>query len=200
MPVWEREKLANAEALVGGDGPQRTWGEDDEITSAFDGRHLNNSTVAVYPGSGAGTGSNREDTSNRAGGFQAATATEQDVTEGPVEPVMSGPFPVISAATEDRGRQVFQMFNHSEGSQIWALLIEPLRKRAGTEARFVEFNKKLRERMGPETQMLKEDIVPVLLRAGYDLFARLLLPAVSHGSHPDIDYPQPEGPDRSDDH
>src|SRR5262249_8467806 len=52
----------------------------------------------------------------------AAAASEQDVPEGPVEPVMSGPFPVMSRAAEDRGRQIFEMFNHAQGSQIWALL------------------------------------------------------------------------------
>ncbi len=91
---------------------------------------------------------------------QAATATEQEVPEGPVEPVMSGPYPTMSQAAEDRGRQIFQMFNHAQGAQLYALLIEPLRKRAGTEAHYSEFNKKLRERMGPETQMITENIVP----------------------------------------
>jgi peptidase M23-like protein len=90
----------------------------------------------------------------------AAAATEQDVPEGPVEPVMTGPYPVMSPAAEDRARQIFQMFNHAEGTQLWTLLIEPLKKRAGTQAHYAEFNKKLRERMGPETQMITENIVP----------------------------------------
>jgi Peptidase family M23 len=103
---------------------------------------------------------------------QASGVSEKDTTEEPVEPVLSGPYPVMSQAAEDRGRQIFQMFNHSEGSQIWAILIEPLKKRAGTEARYVEFNKKLRERMGPETQMLEENIVPFIF-APDTIYSRL---------------------------
>ncbi len=92
----------------------------------------------------------------------AATTNEQTAPEAPPKPILSGPYPVMSKAAEDRGRQVFQMFNHSEGAQIWALLVEPLRKRTKTEANYSAYNKKLRERMGPETQMLEENIVPYI--------------------------------------
>jgi len=84
----------------------------------------------------------------------------QENTQAPIEPVMSGPYPVMSKASEDRGRQIFEMFNHSEGGQIYANLTEPLRKRIKSEASYVTFNKKLRERMGPEVKMLEENIVP----------------------------------------
>lgn len=87
----------------------------------------------------------------------------QENTEAPIEPVMSGPYPVMSKAAEDRGRQIFEMFNHAEGGQIYANLTENLRKKIKSEAKYVEFNKKLRERMGSETQMIEENIVPAIL-------------------------------------
>lgn len=91
-----------------------------------------------------------------------ATSNVQPPPEAPIEPVMSGPYPVMSKAAEDRGRQIFQMFNHAEGGQIWALLNEGLKKRVASEAKYVEFNKKLSERMGRETQMLGENTVPYI--------------------------------------
>lgn len=98
--------------------------------------------------------------SDQEGTPPAATTNEQAPPEAPAKPILSGPYPVMSKAAEDRGRQIFQMFNHSEGSQIWASLVEPIRKRAKSEANYTAYNKKLREKMGPETKMLEENIVP----------------------------------------
>ncbi len=108
----------------------------------------------------------------------AASAQEQQsepqekTPEGPVEPVLSGPYPVMSKAAEERGRQLFQMFNHSQPSQMWASLSEGLRKMSGKEDKFSDYNKKLRERMGPETQVLDENMVPYLF-APDTVYARL---------------------------
>jgi hypothetical protein len=95
-------------------------------------------------------------------GTPPATSNEQAAPEAPAKPVLSGPYPVMSKAAEDHGRQVFQMFNHAEGAQRWALLVEPLKQRTKTEANYSEYNKKLHEKMGPETQMLEENIVPYI--------------------------------------
>ncbi len=89
-------------------------------------------------------------------------AADNQQAEAPAAPVLSGPYPVMSKAAEDRGRQVFQMFNHSEAGEIWGALVEPLRKRAKSEAHYVEYIKKLRERMGNETQVMGENIVPYI--------------------------------------
>lgn len=91
-----------------------------------------------------------------------ASTNVQQPPEAPIEPVMSGPYPVMSPSAEDRGRQIFQMFNHSEGAQIWPLLNEGLKKRTGNETKYIEFNKKLRDRMGAETSMLEENITPYI--------------------------------------
>lgn len=114
----------------------------------------------------------------------ARPANVEGPPEAPVEPVMSGPYPVMSKSAEDRGRQIFQMFNHSEAGQIWALLNENLKKRAGTEARYVEFNKKLRDRMGAETSMLEENITPYIFApdtvySRLSNFARIPVPVMT---------------------
>jgi hypothetical protein len=113
-----------------------------------------------------------------------ATSNVQEPPEAPIEPVMSGPYPVMSTSAEDRGRQIFQMFNHSEGGQIWALLNENLKKRTGSEAKYVEFNKKLRERMGAETSMVEENITPYIFApdtvySRLSNFARIPVPVMT---------------------
>ena len=161
-PDLKKEKLANAEALVRGGAGRSELGEKmmrfrlhSMVALLITALLLSVLAVAQEPAATEKTPPAGQEASQA-----ASSATEQEVPEGPVEPVMSGPYPTMSQAAEDRGRQIFQMFNHSQGAQIYALLIEPLRKRAGTESRYTEFNKKLRERMGPETQMITENIVP----------------------------------------
>jgi len=88
---------------------------------------------------------------------------ESSVQEAPIEPVLSGPYPVMSKAAEDRARQIFQMFNHTQAGEMWQTLSEGLRKHSGKEDRFIEYNKKLREKMGLETKMLDETIVPYIM-------------------------------------
>jgi hypothetical protein len=87
-------------------------------------------------------------------------ADQENAQSAVIEPVMSGPYPVMSQAALARGRQIFEMFSKTETGQMWASLSEGLRKQSGTETRFVELNKKLRTRMGAETQMLEENMVP----------------------------------------
>jgi hypothetical protein len=97
-------------------------------------------------------------------GQEAASPVPPDTTqEAPIEPVMSGPYPVMSKQAEERARQIFQMFNHGETGQMWASLSEGLRKMSGKEERFAEVNKKYHEALGPETSMRGENIVPYLL-------------------------------------
>lgn len=80
----------------------------------------------------------------------------------PVEPVMSGPYPVMSKAAEDRARQIFEMFNHSDFSAMWAALSEGRKRQVKEEKRFIEGNKKYRERLGNEVEVREENIVPYL--------------------------------------
>lgn len=87
---------------------------------------------------------------------------QQSMPPGPIEPVMSGPYPVMSKAALDRARQIFEMFNHGEFSQMYAALSEG-RKKQVKEEKFIEGNKKFRERMGNETAVQGENVVPALL-------------------------------------
>jgi murein DD-endopeptidase MepM/ murein hydrolase activator NlpD len=80
----------------------------------------------------------------------------------PIEPVMGGPYPVMSHAAEDRARQIFEMFNHSDFSAMWAALSEGRKRQVKEEKRFIEGNKKYRERLGNETEVRAENIVPNL--------------------------------------
>ena len=95
-------------------------------------------------------------------GQQTQAPVEQSMPQAPIEPVMSGPYPVMSRAAEERARQIFEMFNHGDTSQMWASLSDSLRKASGKEERFSEVNKKYRERMGTETSVVEENIVPNL--------------------------------------
>jgi hypothetical protein len=112
-------------------------------------------------------------TSQKAPAAQPGQSMHQKAPDAPIQPVLSGPYPVMSKAALERGRQLFEMFNHVQTAEMWSALAENLRtlseKQAarakkgvsGKEA-FVEINKKLRDAMGPETQMLEENMVPYL--------------------------------------
>lgn len=90
----------------------------------------------------------------------SAAPAQENVPQAPIEPVMSGPYPVMSKAAEQRAKQIYQMFNHQQTGEMWASLSEGLRKQSGKEERFVAVNKKLRERLGTETAVLEENVVP----------------------------------------
>ena len=96
-------------------------------------------------------------------GQSAAPAEQIEKTpEAPIEPVMSGPYPVMSKAAQDRARQIFEMFNHGDFSAMWTAVSDGLKKASGKEERFLEVNKKYREAMGAETSMKEENMVPYL--------------------------------------
>ncbi len=102
----------------------------------------------------------------------------------PAAPEISGPYPVMSHAALERGRQLFEMFNNVQTGQMWAALSEPLRKASGKEEKFSEINKKLRESMGTETQLLGENLVPYMfgldtVYARLSLFSKIRLPVIS---------------------
>ncbi len=96
---------------------------------------------------------------------EQAPPAPENMPEAPIQPVLSGPYPVMSKAAEDRARQIFQMFNHGQTSQLWASLSEGRRAAYGKEKqeKFIQVNKKITEQMGSETEMLHENMVPYLL-------------------------------------
>lgn len=95
------------------------------------------------------------------------------MAETPIEPVLSGPYPVMSKAAMERGRQVFQMFDQGNLKGLWNAMSEGrkrgmVRPRRGAppptmaqiEEKFLEAYKKIRERTGNELSMLGENITP----------------------------------------
>jgi len=120
---------------------------------------------------------------------------QEKTPEAPVAPVMSGPYPVMSKAAEDRGRQIFQMFNHTQTSEMWAAMSENLRAITDKQAArakkglagkemYAEINKKLREQMGAETQVVEENMVPYLyapdtVYSRLSMFANVKVPVMS---------------------
>jgi peptidase M23-like protein len=109
---------------------------------------------------------------------------QEKTAEAPIQPIMSGPYPVMSPAARERGRQIFEMFAHTRSSEMWASLSEGLRKMSGKEEKFVEVNKKLREKMGNETQMVEENMVPYLyapdtVYSRLSVFEHVRLPVMS---------------------
>lgn len=99
----------------------------------------------------------------QAGQQEKGESIHMNMPEAPIETILTGPFPVMSPAAENRGRQIFEMFNHGDSAQMWASLSEPLRKRSGKEEKFAEINKKMREAMGTETDMVEENMVPYIM-------------------------------------
>jgi hypothetical protein len=106
-------------------------------------------------------------------GQQQQPVPQEKTPETPIEPVLSGPYPVMSQAALQRGRQLFEMFSKVQTSEMWAALSPSLRDQGDKQAArakkglsgketFAAINKKLREEMGPETQMLEENLVPYL--------------------------------------
>jgi hypothetical protein len=125
-----------------------------------------------------------------------ATQPMQEKTpEAPIQPVLSGPYPVMSKAALERGRQLFEMFSHTDTNELWAALSPNLRnlteKQAARakngpsgKAAFAEINKKLRDAMGPETQVLEENMVPYLyapdtVYSRLSMFGKARLPVVT---------------------
>ncbi len=120
---------------------------------------------------------------------QQGQSMQEKPAEAPVQPVLSGPYPVMSKAALERGRQLFEMFSHVQTVELWNALSPNLRalteKQAakqkgpsGKEA-FAEINKKLRDAMGPETQVLEENMVPYLY-APDTIYSRLSMFANTH--------------------
>ncbi len=95
-------------------------------------------------------------------GQEPMAAGQENTLQAPIEPVLSGAYPPMSKAAEERGRQIFQMFNQGESSQMWASLSEGLRSRSGKEENLVQANKKMRDRMGTETEVLEDNMVPYI--------------------------------------
>lgn len=78
----------------------------------------------------------------------------------------SGPYPSMSTAARNRVRQIFEMYEKGQTGALWATFADGLKKQSGSEERFAEYTKKLREKTGSETKVLQEVIGPIMLAPG----------------------------------
>ena len=122
----------------------------------------------------------------KAGAPEASEDESATTEETPIEPVLSGPYPVMSKAVMDRGRQIFQMFDQGNMKGLWNAF-SPGRKagmvrrrrqgapaptEAQVEEKFLAVYKKIRERTGNELSMLGENMTPYPV-APDTIYARL---------------------------
>ncbi len=74
------------------------------------------------------------------------------------------PYPVMSQAAEERGRKLFDLFKAGQAGAIWATSPPENRKRSEEERKFVATLSQWKTRLGPETKMVAENIVPYMLK------------------------------------
>ena len=73
-------------------------------------------------------------------------------------------YPVMSEAAKQRGRKLFEMFMAGQASAIWASSPPEARKNAAEEKKFMATIGGLKGKLGTETKMLEETIVPYLTK------------------------------------
>ena len=73
-------------------------------------------------------------------------------------------YPVMSEAAKERGRKLFEMFKAGQASAIWATYPAESRKRAEEERKFVATLAQLKTKLGTETKVDAENIVPYMLK------------------------------------
>ncbi len=86
--------------------------------------------------------------------------------------VPSGSYSAVSAPMKQRGERIFESFNSGQIGAMWTTFSEGLKKRSGSEEKFAAASKALRERLGSETKMLNEVMVPSLMSNG-TIYSRL---------------------------
>jgi Peptidase family M23 len=82
------------------------------------------------------------------------------------------PFPPMSEAAKERARKIFDMFKAGQASAIWATYPQEYRKRAEDERKFVATMSQLKTKLGTETKVEEENIVPYMLKPA-TIYSRL---------------------------
>ena len=73
-------------------------------------------------------------------------------------------YPVMSEAAKERGRKLFEMFMAGQASAIWASSPPEAKKNAAEEKKFMTTIGGLRGKLGTETKMVEEAIVPYMTK------------------------------------
>lgn len=96
---------------------------------------------------------------------QSSSPTAKPQTPGAAEAASSyAAYPVMSGAAKERGRKLFDMFKAGQASAIWATFPPEYRKRAEDERKFVATLSQLQKKLGTETKVEEESIVPYMLK------------------------------------
>ena len=82
------------------------------------------------------------------------------------------PYPVMSQAAEERGRKLFQMFEAGQAGAIWATSPAENRKSTENGRKFVTTITQWKKRLGTETKVVQENIVPYMLKRA-TIYSRL---------------------------
>lgn len=101
-------------------------------------------------------------------------AQSSNSTAKPQAPAASSyaPYPVMSQAAEERGRKLFDMFKAGQAGAIWATSPPENKKHAEEERRFVAQLSQWKTRLGSETKVEAENIVPYMLKRA-TIYSRL---------------------------
>jgi hypothetical protein len=73
------------------------------------------------------------------------------------------PYPVMSQAAEERGRKLFEMFKAGQASALWATSPAENKKHAENERKFLATLGQWKTKLGTETKVVSENIVPSML-------------------------------------
>jgi peptidase M23-like protein len=78
----------------------------------------------------------------------------------------------MSQAAEERGRKLFEMFNAGQDAAIWASSPAENKKNTGNERKFVATLTQWKKKLGTETKVVQENIVPYMLKRA-TIYSRL---------------------------
>ncbi len=104
---------------------------------------------------------------------QSSTSTANPQASGAAKAASSyAPYPMMSQAAEERGRKLFDMFKAGQANAVWATSTPENKKRTEEARRFVANLSQLKTRLGAETKVEAENIVPYMLKRA-TIYSRL---------------------------
>ncbi len=105
-------------------------------------------------------------------GQTSSTATKPPSSKPAAAPASGGPYPPMSTQAKQRAQKIFELFNSGQAGALWATFTEGTKKNYGSEQKFAEQIKRLRENLGTETKVVDEKVGPTMLSIG-TLYSRL---------------------------
>jgi hypothetical protein len=94
----------------------------------------------------------------------SSSAAKPQTSSAPKAASSYAPYPVMSEAAKERGRKLFDMFKAGQANAIWATSPPENRKRPEDERKFVATLAQWKAKLGAETKVVEENIVPYMLK------------------------------------